>query len=361
MAIDRRAFLQGFAALGVMPIATLALADDDRPAFIAGRMDGNGNFSVAVLDHAGQLLFSEELDARAHDIAISPDRQTAVVFARRPGFFALVIDLAARQRVKTFTPPEGRHFYGHGFFSPDGRLLYATENDYDGERGVIGVYDPALGYRRIGEFDTHGVGTHEALLLRDGRTIAVANGGVVTHPDFERVKLNLSTMQPSLVYLDALTGDLIEKTQLLRDLHQLSMRHLGEAADGTLWFGSQYEGAETDRVPLVGVHRRGDAAPRLVEAPDAAYAGLRQYIGAVAVNASGSRIAVTSPVGGNVLVFDATSRDLVATRPIREVCGIATDGSDFFSSDAGGRLWRGNSLVSEFPEVMWDNHMRRIG
>ena len=39
--------------------------------------------------------------------------------------------------------------------------------------------------------------------MSDGRTIAVANGGIATHPDFDRVKLNLATMEPSLVRLDA--------------------------------------------------------------------------------------------------------------------------------------------------------------
>lgn len=359
MAIDRRQFIQAFAALGVMPVATLARAAEGQPAFIAARAEGASRFSVAVLDHAGELLFSEELDGRAHDIAISPDTATAVVFARRPGFFALVIDLTGRRRVLSFAPPEGRHFYGHGFFSGDGRLLYATENDYEGERGVLGLYDVAAGYRRIGELPTHGAGPHEALLMRDGRTIAIGNGGVITHPDLDRAKLNLATMRPSLVYLDAATGDLIEKAELPAELHQLSIRHMAEAADGTLWFGSQYEGAETDRVPLVGTHRRGSDAT-LVAAPESAYAGMRQYIGAIAVNAAGTRIAATSPIGGQALVFDTATRNLVETRAIREVCGIAGDGSDFFSADAGGHLWRGSTMVSEFPGTMWDNHVRKI-
>ncbi|KAB2866164.1 MAG: DUF1513 domain-containing protein, partial [Bauldia sp.] len=61
MAIDRREFLRAFAALGAMPIATLARADG-APAFVAAKMDGADGFSVAVLDHAGIILFSEELD-----------------------------------------------------------------------------------------------------------------------------------------------------------------------------------------------------------------------------------------------------------------------------------------------------------
>ncbi len=96
----------------------------------------------------------------------------------------------------------GRHFFGHGVFSPDGALLYATENDFDNAAGMVGIYDARSGFARIGEFPTHGVGPHELLLLGDGRTIAIANGGIETHPDFGRAKLNLPTMKPSFVLVD---------------------------------------------------------------------------------------------------------------------------------------------------------------
>jgi hypothetical protein len=357
MAIDRRNFIKSLAALGALPFATLARADG-APAFVAARMDGADSFSVAVLDHEGGVLFTEQLDARAHDIALSPDRSTAVVFARRPGWFALVVDLAGRRKVTTFAPPEGRHFYGHGLFSADGRLLFATENDWQGERGVLGIYDVGKGYVRIGEFDTHGIDPHEAFLMSDGRTIAIANGGIATHPDFDRVKLNVATMEPSLVRLDAVSGRLLERRTLPQALSKLSIRHMAES-NGDIWFGGQYEGPATDPVDLVGRHRAG-AEIELVPAPAAVYSGMRQYVGSMAVSRDGARIAATSPVGGRMLVFDAATRNLVATRDVADVCGIAGDGSDFFASDGRGRLWRGDVLLSEDPAVAWDNHLRRI-
>lgn len=358
MAIDRRHFLQAVAALGAMPIATLVRADGS-PAFVTTKRDKGATFSVTVLDHAGNTLYAEQIDGRGHDMAVSPDRSTAVVFARRPGFFALVLDLAGRRRVATFAPPDGRHFYGHGFFSADGRLLYATENDYEGERGVLGIYDASAGYDRIGEIDTHGIGPHEALLMRDGRTIAIGNGGVATHPDFDRIKLNLPTMQPSLVYLDATTGDLLDRVVLPSSLHQLSIRHMAEAGDGTIWFGGQYEGSETDQVSLVGTHRQGSDA-NLVAASEAAYRDMRQYVGAVAVNGDGGLVAATSPVGGHVLIFDAETRSLVDKRAISDVCGVAPRDNDFLVSDGRGRLWQGANVLSEQPDVAWDNHIRRL-
>ena len=125
----------------------------------------------------------------------------------------------------TISSAEGRHFFGHGVFSPDGALLYATENDFDNAAGMVGVYDATDGFRRIGEFPTHGVGPHELLLMADGRTLAIANGGIETHPDYGRAKLNISTMKPSFVLIDRCDGDLTGSMNWRAGQHQLSIRH----------------------------------------------------------------------------------------------------------------------------------------
>ena len=85
-----------------------------------------------------------------------------------------------------FATKPDRHFFGHGVFSADGKLLYTTENDYDGARGVIGVRDATDGYQQIGEFPAHGMEPHDIQLLADGRTMVIANGGIRTHPDSAR-------------------------------------------------------------------------------------------------------------------------------------------------------------------------------
>ena len=119
-----------------------------------------------------------------------------MVFARRPGSFALAFDIHDRRAPVLFTTPANRHFYGHGVFSRDGRLLYATEHDNETRDGLIGVYNATGGYKRIGEMPTYGIGPHEVILLSDGKTLAVANGGIETHIETGREKLNLSSMQP---------------------------------------------------------------------------------------------------------------------------------------------------------------------
>ncbi len=356
MAIDRRRLLTGLGASGALAVTHFAHART-QAAFVACCKTGDGSFAAAILDEDANILFTEALDARGHDAAIGPDGDVAVVFARRPGRFALVLDLHNRRRVAAFSSPDDRHFCGHGFFSQDGRLLFATENDFERARGVLGVYDVAAGYRRIGEIDSSGVGPHEALLLRDGRTAIIANGGIATHPNYPRQKLNLANMQPSIAVMNIETGDVIETAMLPPELYQLSIRHIAAAGDGTIWFGGQYEGAAQDSVPLVGRYRPGGTIA-LIEAPSALYRSMRHYIGSVAVSGDGARIATTSPRGGRAIIWDAATQAPIESRAIADVCGAAPAGDGFALSDGQGGMRQPGA--ERMHPLAWDNHLATI-
>lgn len=352
MDLTRRHFASLCAGLGVAPLASLVSASGV-PAFLSAYRDPEGAYGVAALGDTGDLLFTEALPARGHDTVISPDQRTAITFARRPGRFAVVIDLRQQRPSFAFESATNRHFYGHGFFSPDGALLYATENDYNAERGVLGIYDVAAGFARVDEMETHGIGPHEALLLADGRTIAVANGGILTHPDFPRQKLNLASMEPSLVYMDAQTGHLLEKVMLPRRFAQLSIRHMDQAGDGAVWFGGQYEGARTHELSLIGRHQQGQDI-ELIDLPGNAMRDLQHYVGSVKTTADGMRVAVTSPRGNQALIIDCNTRTLIDVIALPDVCGVA-------SARAGFTMSTGRGLLGEAEHPFrWDNHLRGL-
>ncbi|MEM8813899.1 MAG: DUF1513 domain-containing protein [Pseudomonadota bacterium] len=356
MAISRRAVLIGLTGLGISPQAALSTIDG-HPAFIACCRLSDGSFAVAVITPEGQILRTEILAGRGHDVAISPDRSVVVVFARRPGRFALVLDPAGREPPAAFAPPPDRHFYGHGFFSTDGALLYATENDFDAERGVLGVYDVKSGFQRQAELDCHGIGPHQAILMKDGRTVCVANGGIATHPDYPRQKLNLPSMAPALVYLDRETGALLERVTLDDTLRQLSLRHLAEAGN-EIWIGGQYEGARGDQVPLIATHRLGHPLEP-VEAPADLYASMNHYVGSISASVDGSRVAATSPRGGKAVIWNRTRRSILKVSDLADVGGVARDQSGFALS-GGDRIVRANGAAHGFPGLLWDNHMRAL-
>ncbi len=291
-----------------------------------------------------------------------------VVMARRPGRFLAVIGLADGALRRSLEAPAGRHFYGHAVFDAAERLLYTTENDYDAGRGVIGVWDAAAGYVRAGEIDAHGIGPHDLALAHDGRTLAIANGGLLTHPDSGRAKLNLADMEPSLAVVDPATGESLRRLVLPRDLHQLSIRHLAVASDGTIGFGMQHEGPPDRAVPLAGTWAP-DGTVTLLPQDTAPPAVTRNYVGDLAIDAAGRYLAASFPRGSGVGVWDLrTGRPLGLIRAT-DACGLAAEpGSDrLWISDGTGRvgsLDAGRSLVRDaavsIPGLAFDNHFARV-
>jgi uncharacterized protein len=360
--VDRRVFLKaagGAFLASLSPGAATAMLAADA-VFATAYVDREGSYGIALLSDAGRLVHALPLPDRGHDIAYDPLSRRAVAFARRPGTFALVLDRTGGDAPLTIAAAPGRHFFGHGVFSPDGRLLYATENDIDAAAGLIGVYDATAGFARVGEFSTHGMDPHELLLMPDGRTLAVANGGIETHPDFGRAKLNLATMKPSLVFLDRDSGSLVESHELSPDLHQLSIRHMDLDASGRVWFGCQYEGPALDRPPLVGSVRPGETVALLDMAQDI-LSGFRNYIGSVAANPAAGTVAVSSPQGNRLAVIDTEAREIVADRALAEVCGIAADRNGYVATTGEGRIVCASGEAASLPDHVWDNHILRIG
>jgi uncharacterized protein len=334
--------------------------------FVSCRVDAANGHHLTGIDQAGHVRFDLPLPERGHGAAFRPGADEGVVFARRPGTFAVAFDPIAGVALRRIDAARGRHFYGHGAFSPDGRYLFTSENDYEAGRGVLGVRDAADGYRQIGEFPSHGVGPHELLLMPDGATLVVANGGILTHPDRDRAKLNLDSMAPSLAYLDLADGKLRADYRLAEKRHQLSIRHLAVLGSGGVAIAMQYEGDMQDRVPLVGIHD-GDRI-RLLEAPPGVQAQMRQYCGSVAADRSGSLIAVSAPRGNLVTFWDAADGSYLTSTMLADGCGVApTDQEGAFLITSGvGQVMRFEPrtgrrtmvAVTELQDTGWDNHLR---
>ena len=362
--LDRRELLLrlgGSAALLALPpgLAEAAASIAGPGLFAAARKDDKGTFSAALFSLDGGDVRAVELPERGHDIALRPGTPEWVAFARRPGRFGVAVPAGNRPPIWFASKPD-RHFFGHGVFSADGKLLYATENDYARARGVIGVRDASAGYAQIGEFPAHGMEPHDIALLPDGRTMVIANGGIRTHPDQGAAELNLGDMQPSLVYVDVETGDLLEEQVLPPTLHQLSIRHLAVAARDLVVFGCQYRGPDADAPALIGFHRRGET-PTLVPAPGATQTALKNYIGSVAADAGGTIVAASAPKGGLITYWDVGTRSFLGTCALNDGCGVAPTRhrASFLLTSGEGWLATGDSageLERQASSFAWDNH-----
>lgn len=353
--IDRRAFLRaagaGFAT-ALLPRQAEALARSE--AVFASAFMAGGAYGVALAAENGSEIVRIDLPDRGHDVTHDPNSTHAVVFARRPGTFALVFDTASGKAVKLIEATEGRHFFGHGVYSPDGRLLYVAENDFDNYAGMIGLYDVRAGYVRIGEFPAQGMDTHDIQLMEGGRYLAIANGGIRQHPDMGRAKLNLDTMEPSLVIVDLSDGRMVEKHAMPEAIRQLSTRHMDIDARGRVWFGCQFEGARNRYPQLLGSFRRGEDV-RFLDMPEPLLEGFDNYIGSIAVNRDVGLVAISSPKGGQWAAFDVETGKLAFEEQIAKVYGIAPTGDHFLRSTESGMFGSVTSAVA------WDNHITRVG
>lgn len=366
MAIDRRSLLLGtIAYVGSGPLGKAFATGAGDVAYVSAARRATGDFCVLLLRADGSVVRDIALSGRGHDIAMHRPSGRVAVFARRPGTFAVAFELEKPAPPQIFTASEGRHFYGHGAFSHDGRLLYISENDIDAARGVIGVYDVARGYKKIGEHPSYGTGPHEIMLLADGKTLAVGNGGLDTVPDAGREDLNRDTMQPSLAFVDAESGKLIARHDMTGELKSLSIRHVTQDATGLVWFGGQWEGSPSETPQLVG-SAGPDREPRLITPPAGKNPDLRGYIGSMAVSTDGRIIAASAPKAGHVLYVDSRTGSVIAQSSLKDVCGIAPEGVEDFAASNGFGVMRYEtpkaSVISEveLSDIAFDNHLRRV-
>ena len=363
--ITRRSVLSALGGAGLLPMLGHSAFATAQTRLYVNAYGEKGGFGLAGFDADGQIRYRLPLPGRGHSFARREDGRIAVAFSRRPGDYALVFDPVAGTALHLIPAAEDRNFCGHGAFTADGKLMFATEAVGSTGDGVLGIYDAADGWKRVGEVLTHGLDPHEVRLMPDGRTLVVANGGILMRADMPRLKLNIPDMDPSLVYLDARDGSLVRQVRPAAELRQLSTRHIAIDRRGRVAVAMQYEGPAADRVPLVALHDAPAGAGRFdyLPMPEDQRVAMRQYCGSAAMDGSGRYLAVSSPRGNRVLVWDMERLMLARVGEARDVCGIAAQpDAGFMVSNGLGRMYRlgdngSMAALAEAGGLQWDNHM----
>jgi len=324
-----------------------------QPALIGCALRGRGKYSLVVADQQGLPLKQLPLPSRGHGVATHKTLNHAVAFARRPGEYFVVFDYMTGEVVAHLNAKPQRHYYGHGVYSNDGKWLYATEGERDTSRGIIGVYDVLAGYAKVAEFMGFGLGPHEVIVMPDDK-IAIGVGGV--HTD-GRNPLNLSSMKPSLSYLDS-NGELVEQVSLPD--HHLSIRHLAHDGDKTVLCGQQYRGEPDEYPSLLAMHTAGGQMRPLIAAPEQ-WARFNHYIASIA--ATDQWILATSPRGNCYGIWSKHTGQLEELNVLPDASGvIAKEGYFQVSSGTGGVVTQSSPGDKEkiYSKIQWDNHWSLI-
>ncbi|MEM8682938.1 MAG: DUF1513 domain-containing protein [Pseudomonadota bacterium] len=331
--------------------------------FLSSASNSGSEHYAAAFDADGELKFASPIPFRGHDIVPSPDGTSAVAVARRPGTAVLRFDLADGYRLQSAGAAPDRHFYGHAVFTPDGKWFLTTENDYENGRGVIGIRD-AKTLKLEAEIDSHGVGPHELGWLSDARTLVVANGGIQTHPDSGRDKLNLDSMQPSLVEIEWPSGRLLRSHQP-KSVYT-SIRHIDISGGDRVAIGMQQEQYRDTDLPLLAV-----TAPtsdvRIPSMPDADLRSMNQYVASVCIDRRSSNVMATCPRGHRLIFWNVGSGQFLGSYRLVDAAGVCVDevAREFVVSTGRGFIHRFDTDTFEHrqekrvrvPGLRWDNHL----
>ena len=353
------------------------VAADTKPfmpevSWVSGVADlTNNEFAVVGIDSQRQICWQTAMPERVHDILIQPNQESSnasaahnngtdlhnriarnnsidvAVMGRRPSEWFWILAADSGKLKYSIKAEANRHFYGHACYSLEGDLLYVTENNTSDFSGVIGIYDVASGYKKIGEFATQGIGPHEIVMHPDGKTLVIANGGIKTERA-SREELNIDSMQPSLVYLDRHEGKLIQ--QVYPAHNQMSVRHLTMHSDGTVIIGIQFQGERHLNVPMILTHRLGQSeftALQMDQTNPNGWHRFHHYIASVSVDSNRNLVCATSPIGGCAAVFDLNSGELIESVDLADCAGVAVYPSSTWHNSTTDKAESPTFLVSD--------------
>lgn len=325
-------------------------------------------YSAATLENGVYALVSVELSTfsqrifplpfQGHDV-LPVRAHEVLVSGRRPSTQSALVNTQTGE-TQLIKAGAGRHFNGHGCLNSDGTVLFTTENAYDEVLGVIGIRDSKTG-QQLGEYLSGGLDPHDIKLMPDGKTLVIANGGIKTHPDFGRRKLNIETMQPSLVYLDSTNGKVLGEYRLPQP--QLSIRHITVTPSGHVGVALQYEGnrARVPPIALVAFQAFGHPLTPILSTPEQ-LAPFNGYLGDVIINPDTEELMATSLLGNAVGTWDLSHQRFKSSMSLAEANGIVlTPNRQVFVSSAAGFISQcSDNRSTPCPlasPVSWDNHL----
>ncbi len=133
-------------------------------------------------------------------------------------------------------------FVGHGIFSPDGNLFYASSSIYQNEeksigKGWVNIYETRSG-KKVGSFPSEGIEPHMSILMKNGREILISNAGY--GPEFYITGYKKpKRILPSLTIIDINSGKLINKKDLKNE--KISIPHMSSNSHAEIFLAGGKE------------------------------------------------------------------------------------------------------------------------
>jgi hypothetical protein len=331
--MGRRTFVlgAGAAVLSLRIPGRAVAADRAAPALVLAPVRGTppAPSGLGILDLEAETHRQIEAGFVGHSVVGNPARPRRVVLVgQRPGKRSCEIDLDDGAVTQVIDSGSGRYFYGHGAYSEDGTLFYATENDVETGAGLVTVRDAAT-FKVLGEFPTHGADPHEMRPLGDGTTFVVCNGGITTGE-------GPPERRPSLCYVDAASGKLLSRDTLPRG--DRSIRHLAVTDRNDVALALR---ADDEQSPSTAVALRWHGGPLTEMTEPAEVAGQAAFLAlSVAIHEGRGIAGFTHPQGNLVTFWSMREQRFLRALPMDQPQGITVtaDARHFLVSSLDGAL-----------------------
>ena len=280
---------------------------DKRGTVVGGGALPGGQFFVGITDLDAtnpEARHPQDIGFLGHGFTPRLDRPEVVMITEKHGEGCVEYDLKQGKVLRRVAAAPGREFYGHSAFSPDGKLWYCTEAEtgngsYD---GVLSVRDANTLELRDKMFPTHGVAPHDCILIDEGATVVITNGGgPVDHAD-----------EPaSVAYVDVKTGN--ARKLLTFKNPKINAGHIAMSSKGELvCVSAPRDGIESTSPDFRGAisfyHPDRD---EFITADDPIREKMKSETLSVAFDEVTRVVAATNPAGNLVTFWDFDSGKLV--------------------------------------------------
>jgi hypothetical protein len=279
------------------------------------------------LDQLAPEVITFAMGFLPHGFAFDPVRPQRAALFEKKGTGACVMDVSTGAIERELSPSGGRHFYGHGAFSGDGALLYATEAGLsDGALGVLAVRDGST-LEALGALPTHGLSPHDCLLLDDRKTMAIANGG---GPFGVR-----GSSLPSVTFVEVASGKLLDRFVLPSP--RINAGHLAVSSNGDVVVASAPRdgvGPEELSAGAITFRPTKSKSPIAHRAPPSVLERILGETLSVALDQTETRALATQPLGDRVTAWDVATGAYLGAIELVGPRGIARtlDGQHFVIS-----------------------------
>lgn len=296
-------------ALGVIAGGTAGLS----------RSGGESHFFLDLLDLDRGAFGRIPVGFLPHGFAQDPTRLERAALFEKKGAGGAIVDVDTMTFTRAIAASPGCRFYGHGVFSADGARLFVVEAEHQTERGRLSVRDGAT-LEVIGDLPTHGVAPHDCVLVDEGKTLVITNGGGARG----------TTDTPSVTFVDLATGALKERLGIASA--EINAGHIAVGEGGAIVVSSAPRSGLSEVSSPGGVSLRANATERLTTMRKPADV-VRRMLGeslSVALHPRGIA-AVTNPRGDLLTYWSVTEKRLVKSIDVARPRGVivSRDGTRF--------------------------------